>query len=361
MIRYIVCFCLAIAPQLPEPQVSQEAAALVQAGADAEHRHDLDAALSDYRKATELAPSSAMVFLKLGNAYMQKRDFDAAIPPLKKAAELSPDALPVRQLLGFALLTRGYAADAIPHLEAAHEYGALGIAQLQNNQPAEAVENLQRALAKSPGDPDLLYYLGRAGSAVSEQAVDLLLSSSPNSARSHQALGQNYFSMKMYDRAKQEYAKAVALRPDLPGLHLEFGQVYETTSKWVEAEEQFRAEVALQPGNAEAAYRLGETLLQQGKMKEALTELQRSAELRPDMPETLYALGKAAASSDPTSAEKALGRLIELERDTSLAGQAYLALAGIHRKLGKTEQAEKEISEFRRISALHSSRLRDHP
>jgi tetratricopeptide (TPR) repeat protein len=360
MIRYIICFCLAIPPQLPEPQVSQEAAALVQAGAEAEHRHDLDAAISDYRRAAELAPSSAIVFLKLGNAYMQKRDFDAAIPPLKKAAELSSDALPVRQLLGFALLTRGYAAEAIPHLEAAHEFGALGIAQLQNNQPAEAVENLQRALAKSPGDPDLLYYLGRAGSAVSEQAVDLLLSSSPDSARSHQALGQNYFSMKMYDRAKQEYAKAVALRPDLPGVRLELGQVCAATSKWEEAEEQFRAEVAVQPGNAEAAYRLGDTLLQEGKMKEAVAELQRSSELRPDMPETLYALGRAATMSDPPLAEKALGRLIELEKDTSLAGQAYLGLAEIHRKLGKTQTASEEMQEFRRIQSLHNSRS-SHP
>ena len=355
MIWYVIYFCLTLPVQLPEPQVPQEAAALVQAGADAEHRHDLDAAISDYRKAAELAPSSAMVFLKLGNVYMQKRDFDAAIPPLKKAAELSPDALPVQQLLGFALLTRGYAAEAIPHLEAAREYGALGIAQLQNNQPLEAVANLQRALTKSPGDPDLLYYLGRAGSAVSEQAVDLLLSSAPDSARGHQALGQNYSAMKMYDQAKQEYARAVALRPDLPGLRLELGQLYAATSKWEEAEEQFRAEVALQPGNAEAAYRLGETLLQQGKMKDAVAELQRSDELRPDMPETLYALGKAAATSAPPVAEKALSGLIELEKDSSLAGQAYLALAGIHRKLGKTELASKEMQEFRRIQSLHDA------
>jgi tetratricopeptide (TPR) repeat protein len=355
MIPFVLWLCLSLQTPSAEPSIPQEDLVLIQAGADAEHRHDLDTAISDYRRATELAPSSAIAFLKLGNAYMEKRAFDAALPPLRKAAELSPDALPVRQLLGFALLTRGYAAEAIPHLEAAHEYGALGIAQLQNNQPAQALENLQRALDKSPGDPDLLYYLGRAGAAVSEQAMDLLLSSSPDSARSHQALGQNYFSMKLYDRAKQEYQKAVALRPDLPGLHLEFGEACAATSKWDEAEQQFRAEVALQPGNPEAAYRLGEALLQQGKMKEAVAELQRSAELRPDMPETLYALGKAAAISNPPLAEKAFGRLIELEKDTPLAGQAYLALAGIHRKLGKTEKASEEMQEFRRIQSLRNT------
>jgi hypothetical protein len=57
------------------------------------------------------------------------------------------------------------------------------------------------------------------------------------------------------------------------------------------------------------------------------------------------------------SAEKVLGRVIELERDTTLAGQAYLALARIHRKLGKTEQATKEIQEFRRIRSLGGAQL----
>src|SRR6202041_1142127 len=123
-------------------------------------------------------------------------------------------------------------------------------------------------------------------------------------------------------------------------------------SSWAKAEEQFRGETKLQPGSAEAAYRLGNALLQQGKMKEATEELKRSDLLSPDMPETLYALGRAAAVSDPDAAERALQRVIELEKDTPLAGQAYLALAQIHRRQGKTEQAARDLQEYRRIQAL---------
>jgi tetratricopeptide (TPR) repeat protein len=108
----------------------------------------------------------------------------------------------------------------------------------------------------------------------------------------------------------------------------------------------------LQPGSAEAAYRLGNALLQQGKMKEAAEELKRSDVLSPGMPETLYALGKAAAASDPDAAEHALQRVIELEKDTPLAGQAYLALAQLHRKQGKTDQAARDMQDYRRIQAL---------
>ena len=361
MIQSLLWVCLLLQTQAATPAVSPEALALLQSGVKAENLHDLDGAIGAFRKAAELAPSSGIVFFRLGDAYMKKGDYGAAIPPLKRASELNSESLPVHQLLGFALLAEGYASEAIPHLDLVHEYGALGIAQLQTGLPAEAVANLQAALAKSPGDPDLLYYLSRAGSGLSSQSLDKLLSTFPDSARAHQAKGQNYFVMKMYPESAKEYEQALTLRPDLPGLRLELGQVYAASSEWAKAEEQFRAETKLQPGNAEAAYRLGDALLQQGKMKEAAEELQRSDTLRPDMPETLYSVGRANATLNPSAAERALLRAIELEKETPLAAQAYLALAGIHRKQGKTDQAAHEMQEFRRIQDLTTRRLTPAP
>jgi tetratricopeptide (TPR) repeat protein len=349
MIASVLWICLLLQGQGGEPAVPPEVLAQLQAGVDAEKQRDLDAAIAAYRKATELAPDSAIAFLRLGNAFMSKRDYAQAIPPLKRAVQLSSSSIPAHQLLGFALLAQGYTADAIPHLDLVHEYGALGIAQLQSGQPAEAVANLQAALAQNPGDPDLLYYLSRAGTALSSQSLDKLLSTFPNSARGHQAAAQNYYLLKMYPEAKKEYEQALTLRGDLPGLRLELGQVYAAGSEWEKAEELFREETKLQPGNAEAAYRLGDALLQQGKMKEAVVELRRSDSLHADMSETLYALGRAEASNAPADAEHALQRVIELEKESLLAGQAYFALAGIHRKQGKTEQAAKEMAEYRRI------------
>ena len=351
MIASLLWICLLLQAQAGEPALPPEALAQLQAGVNAEKQRDLDAAIADYRKATELAPDSAIAFLRLGNAFMSKRDYAQAIPPLKRAVELSPSSVPAHQLLGFALLAQGYAAEAVPHLDLVHEYGALGIAQLQKGQPVEAIANLQAALAKNPGDPDLLYYLSRAGTALSSQSVDKLLSTFPETARGHQAAAQNYYLLKMYPQAKKEYDQALALRGDLPGLRLELGQVYAAGSEWEKAEELFRAESKLQPGNAEAAYRLGDALLQQGKMKEAVAELKRSDSLHGDMSETLYALGRAEASSTPGAAEHAFQRVIELEKESPLAGQAYFALAGIHRKQGKSEQAAKEMEEYRRIQA----------
>jgi tetratricopeptide (TPR) repeat protein len=352
MMHALLWICLLMQPQSTEPSVPPDALPLVQSGIDAENRGDFDQAVNAFRKAADLAPTTEIVFLRLGDAYMKKHDYAAAIPPLKRAAELTPDSAPVHQLLGYALLAQGYASEAISHLKIIHDYGALGIAQLQAGQAGEAVANLQAALAKSPDDPDLLFYLTRAATALSAQSLDRLRSVYPNSARGHQALGQTDYEMKILPEAAKEYEQAIALRPDLPGLRLELGQVFAAGSEWSKAEEQFRGEAQLQPGSAEAAYRLGNALMQQGKMKDAAEELKRSDLLRPDMPETLYALGRAAAISGPDVAEHALQRVIELEKDTPLAGQAYLVLAQIHRKQGKTEQAARDLQDYRRIQAL---------
>jgi len=324
----------------------------LQAGLEARKQHQIEAEITEFRKATESDPSLADAFVNLGAAYMEKRDYGAAIAPLKRALELSPDLPVAHQLIGFALLAQGYSAEAIPHLQRVGALDALGIAQIETNQLTEAVSNFTAALAQRPGDPDLLYYLGHASGLLSKDAIDNLLATHPDSARAHQALAENYFVLRQMPQAEKEYLEALRLRPDLPGLHLELGQVYANSAQWPKAEAEFRAECKLRPGNAEAAYRLGAALLQQGRAHDALPELQRSNELKPDMPETLYSLGKAASLvGESAVAEGAWLKVVELEKSTSLAAQAHFGLAGLYRKQGKSAQAQHEMQEFQKLQS----------
>jgi tetratricopeptide (TPR) repeat protein len=174
----------------------------------------------------------------------------------------------------------------------------------------------------------------------------------PDSARAHQALAENYFVLRQMPQAEKEYLEALRLRPDLPGLHLELGQVYANSAQWPKAETEFRTEAKLRSGSAEAAYRLGAALLQQGKSHDALVELKRANELKQEMPETLYLLGKAASlDGDNATAERSWLKVVELEKDTSLAAQSHFGLAGLYRKQGKTAQAQHEMQEFLKLQS----------
>lgn len=332
--------------QIASPQAAEH----MQAGIAADKQRQFDAAITEYKKVTELDPAFVDGFVSLGQAYMEKGDYGSAIPSLKHALELNSDLIPAHQLLGYALLAQGYASEAIPHLQRSPDKTALGIAQIQTGQLPEAVVNLQAALAAHPNDPDLLYYLGRASGLLAKQSVDTLLASYPDSARAHQAMAENYFVLRRMPDAEKEYREALRLRPGLPEAHLALGEVYAGAFQWPKAEEEFRQQTKLQPGNAEAAYRLGAALLEQGKAHEARAELLRADRLMPDMPETLYALGKAASlEGDAPAAEKAWTKLLSIEQQSSLAAQAHFGLAGIYRKQGKSAEAQHEMHEFEKL------------
>lgn len=333
--------------------ISPEGARHMQAGVDAQKQGHLDVAVAEFRKATEIDPNFAEAFLNLGEIYAQMRDYANAIPALKKALDLNPGLDAAHLQLGYALLSQGYAAEAIPHLDRVHAIEALGIAQMETGQYQDAIANLSAALQKRPNNPDLLYYLGRASGLLSKNAIDTLVSVYPDSARAHQAMGENYFVLRQMPQAEKEYQEALRQRPDMPGLHLELGQVYAGAAQWTQAEEQFRAETKMQPGDAEAAYRLGAALLQLGKARDAKEELARADGLRPNMPETLYSLGKAASlDGDAALAEKSWNRVIALEKDTALVAQAHFGLAALYRREGKAEQAQREMQEFQRLQKL---------
>jgi tetratricopeptide (TPR) repeat protein len=324
----------------------------VHAGVAAEKSGQLDAALAEFQKATELDPQLAAGFADLGGVYIEKRDYAAAVPPLKRAIELSPNLEAGHRLLGYALLALGFATEAIPHLEQAHAEDALGIALLDAGKLPEAVTVLQKALAQSPDDPELLYYYGRASGLLSKQVFDELEAHFPDSARAHEMMAQDYAVLRDAPAAEREFFEALRLRPQTAGLHLQLGELYARAQQWDKAEEQFRLETQMQPGSAEAFYRLGEARLQLGKFHEARAALVQSNQLREDMPETLYQLGKAAAmDGDDTVAQQSWEHLLSLEKNTALAAQAHFGLAGIYRKQGKAADADREMEEFRKLQS----------
>jgi len=332
-------------------QGASSAASHFQAAVEASRRNQGQLAITEFKQAIALEPTDPSSYVGLGQVYMQAARYSEAIPVLKHALELKPDLLAAHRLLGYALLTQGYAAEAVPHLEQSKDRGALGIAQIDTNQFADAVINLQASLTEKPDDPDLLYYVGRACQMLANESNEKLLIKFPQSARAHQLRAQNYSVLHDTTKAEAEYRAALSDRSNLPGIHLELAQVFAENSRLSQAEQELHAERILRPGSAEVAYRLGQVLLQQGKTQEAARELKQSDELMPDMPETLQSLGQAAfLSGDKALAEKSWTHLLTIDTQSALAAQAHFGLAGLYRSQGKRVQAEKEMQEFKRLN-----------
>lgn len=345
-----VVLFIALMLQAQSPASQSPALQRLRAGEEADKAGQLDAAITEFQKAIEIDPKLARAYVDLGGAFIEKREYASAVAPLKRALVLNPNTEAAHQLLGYALLAQGYATEAIPHLEKADDEAVLGIALLDAGRLSDAVTVLQKAVAKNPDDPNLLYYYGRASGLMSKQVFDTLEARFPDSARAHQMMAQDYAALREVPSAEREFNEALRLRPETSGLHLELGELYARAQQWDKAEEQFRLETEMQPGSAEAAYRLGEAQIQLGKFHDARISLVRSDQLRADMPETLYMLGKAASlDSDDALAQKSWLHLLTLENNTPLAAQAHFGLAGIYRKQGKGADMDREMEKFHQL------------
>ncbi|HVW86746.1 MAG TPA: tetratricopeptide repeat protein, partial [Bryobacteraceae bacterium] len=211
----------------------------------------------------------------------------------------------------------------------------------------EAVDGLEAALLKRPDDPDLLYYLGQAHARLSKQLFDRLRDGNPESARTHELLGEAMAGSGNRDAAEKHFRAALAQRPDLRGVHYSLGELYLASGDYEKAETEFRTEAKLAPGSAAAAFKLGFVLLNEGRVPEAVAELNRANALQPGMPETLFELGRALnASGDAGAAEKYLRQVIEAERESALARSAHFQLAQAYRKLNRPDDADHEMKLF---------------
>jgi tetratricopeptide (TPR) repeat protein len=224
------------------------------------------------------------------------------------------------------------------------------VALLEAGRERDAVDKLESALVRRPGDPDLLYYLSLAHVRLSKQVYDRLTETSPDSARARQLLGEAHASAGNKDAAEKDFRSALALRPDLRGIHLALGDLYLGSGDYEGAEREFREEARQAPGSGAAAYKLGVVLMNRGQTPEAVAELRRANALLPAMPETLLELGKAvAAAGDPSSAEKLLREALDLQPVPAIAESVHFQLARIYRELGRPVDADREMKLFQEL------------
>lgn len=339
---------------LAAAQVTPELKQAVEAGLKAKQAGDLKSAAVEFRKVVQLAPTLAAAHVNLGAVLFEQQDYSNAIPSLQKALELNPQLPGAELMLGTSQLSLGYAADAIPHLEKTQAIDLLGIALVETGRDREAVDRLEAALANRPGDPDLLYYLGRAHMRLAKQSYDQV---TPDSARGHQLRAETSAAAGRREAAVKDYGTALSKRASLRGVHLALGDLAVESGDVETAVKEFAEEFRLTPGTALAAFRYGKALLTKGASAEGLKVLRRADELRPEMPETLVELGKAeVAVGDPARAEKAWKKVIELEPESSLAETSHFQLAQLYRRLKRTADADRETQKFRELQSKRSGK-----
>ena len=234
----------------------------------------------------------------------------------------------------------------------------LGIAYLDVQNFARALETLQNAVRVGPESAEAHNWLGVALSGTSDlpgavTAFRKAVALDPKYGRAWSNLGSTLAQSGDYAEAVGVFEKALGLEPNSAGAHLNLGMALRETGELERALEHLGKVVANEPGNAVMQYELGQTLRQKGNLAAAVEAFEKAIELDPELREGYYALGvtlrqQSAAVGKPArppagpattlyaSAQEAVGRG-ELGEARRLLGEA-LALddrqAQLHNLLG---------------------------
>jgi tetratricopeptide (TPR) repeat protein len=213
---------------------------------------------------------------------------------------------------------------------------------------------VQGLVSQKDKSAEKLYELAEGYKILSYLASLWVFETAPDSYRAHQLKAQYYETLENDEAAVKEYRKTLELKPDLRSAHFSIGNLYWRRNRSEEALAELREELRLDPNHPQAHYEIGDILYGQGKPAEAEQHLLDAVKLDPSMIEAHLALERVYTSHDQLT--KALHHLSEAAKIAPDNPTPHYRLSVIYRKLGRIQEAEKEMQLFERTKAQEKRR-----
>jgi tetratricopeptide (TPR) repeat protein len=265
---------------------------LLRTGEAAAGAGDWVAAIEAFSGAIALKPGAMAAYLKRGEAYSRRSELDSAMRDLRRATELDPLAPRPRELLGDVSYAMG--------------------------RYTRAAERYREYIALDDSSHRLFYKLGlsqyRAGQpSACVTALESALELRRDSAEAHYLMGLCLRDARKPKEAIASLERSVALAPATLHAREELADVYGRLGRSDDRIAQLEALLALDPGPSREVT-LGSAHAAAGDTTSAIQVLSRAARRYPTYRYTYVALGRvwldiAQASGDPVAVGKALEAL----------------------------------------------------
>src|SRR3954447_18603423 len=223
-------------------------------------RGDFASALSHYQEAERWGAEIAGLAKNLGLAAFRTENYPEAVRGLSKALQQDPNNAPVRAMLGMAYFGADKYSDAI------QTFSPLGVAGMQD-------ASVGYGWASS---------LVHAGDLKKATEVLIQYEKSNQSKEALMSTGQLWIDVNDYQRAVDDFHRALQSDASLPKAHYFAGQAYIRWGRWPEATTEFQEELKLNPSDTEAKYNLGFVYLEQSKTDDAVALFQQVLSANPD-------------------------------------------------------------------------------
>ncbi len=334
---------------------------LVQDAQEKQRSGDLEGAVPEYKQFLLLHPEATAIHSNLGAALAGLGRFEEAISEYKIALQQSPSLLQARLNLALCYYKMGRIDDASKDLEKVHADSPanhqatllLADCYMRMGQEKDVIRILEPEEYKTPDDLAVAYLLGTAlirEKRVQEGQVlvDRILRNG-ESAEAHLMLGTAKMGVSDFAGARDEFAKAVALNPNVPEGHVLYAKALMLTGDSDLSQKEFLAELQEDPYNFDANLQLGANAKQEQNYDQAKKYFARAGETRPGDPGVRYQL--ALLDIEEGALDKALVTLEGLVKESPQFLEAHVSLALVYYRLKRPEDSKREREVVQKLTA----------
>jgi predicted Zn-dependent protease len=210
-----------------------------------------------------------------------------------------------------------------------------------------------RLRQKYPNNPTGWYWAVRANLKLGVGALGRAGEVEPDSPRIHALLGDVYQRRKMFDEAREEYTKVLAVSPDSVAGLAGLAATDLADGRLAEAQVSAQKALARSPADSEINLLMGEILVARREYADAQTYLEHSLHVRPDLlPRAHALLGQVCARTGrPKEAIKELTQGLASDED----GGVHYQLARLYQEAGDARAAAAAFEESKQIRARHDA------
>ena len=314
------------------------------------------------QRAEGVAPESAEVQALLGRCLFRLKKYNEAREALRRALSLNPDLSEPHLLLASIESRRGRLLDARQHIEtflrgargtsAAQARRQLAHISFEMKDYEAALDIYAELLRADPLQMDIQTEIARTLVAAgryeeAENAFRAVLERNPADQEVLLGLFDSSYRRGASEQAIEAMKKLAKLQPQSCNPLINLVRIYLGLDQFRPA--QMHAEQCLEifPEHAVAHHLLGVISLREGDLLPAKRKLERAINSDPNLVEALYRLATVEIQLGQKESTLRL-----LEKAVSLDGEhegARYTLAQVYARMDRTDEAEQQFAEFRRI------------
>ena len=219
-----------------------------------------------------------------------------------------------------------------------------------------AARTSDRLRQRFPNDPAGWYWAVRANQRLGVAALARAGEVDPDSPRIHALLGDLYQRRKMFDEAREEYAKMLAISPASVAALSGLAAAYFAEARLEEAQATAQKALALNPADSDVNLLMGQILVARREYADAEPYLKQSLQARADLLPRVHALLGNVLARTGRSKEALMELTQGLASDED--GSVHYQLASLYREAGDSKAAAAAFEKSKQIRASHDELAR---